>query len=123
MTSTDSFQIENFTFSLLFIIIVVTRRPSPLFCWFVIELVIHLDCTFSLPPKGKKEYLLKIEEGVMTRPLLTVYNKLRTFSSEQLLNFVQPSDLQSNNTALLVIILKTQLNHLVIILKTQLNHW
>ena len=35
----------------------------------------------------------------MTRRLLTVCNKLKTFSSEQLLYFDQPFDLQSNTGA------------------------
>ena len=35
----------------------------------------------------------------MTRRLLTVCNKLKTFSSEQLLYFDQPFDLQSNTAA------------------------
>ena len=36
----------------------------------------------------------------MTRRLLTVCNKLKTFSSEQLLYFDQPFDLQSNSVNL-----------------------
>ena len=36
----------------------------------------------------------------MTRHLLTVCNKLKTFSSEQLLYFDQPFDLQSNSVNL-----------------------